>query len=74
MYTYIISVALSYKHILYIKVACTNYLASSLDTYTGRTPVPNFGALFTHLFIDKRPYYSGNLSLNKNINLTSINL
>ena len=74
MYTYVISVALSYKHIPRIEVAYTNYLAGSLDIYIGRTPVPNFGALFTHLFMDKRPYYSSGLSLNKSIDLTSISL
>ena len=74
VYTYIISITLSYKHIPYIEVARTNCLTSSLDTYTGRTPVPNFGAPFTYPFTDRRPYYSSSLSLNKNIDLTSISL
>ena len=74
VYTYITSIALSYKHILYIEVAHTNCLTSSLDTYTGRTPVPDFGALFAHLFIDRRPYYSSSLFLNRNIDLTNISL
>ena len=74
MYTYTTSVTLSYKHILYIEVAHTNCLASSLDIYTGRTLVPDFGALFTHLFIDRRPYYSSGLSSNRSIDLTSIGL
>ena len=74
MYIYITSVALNYKYILRTEVACTNCLAGSLDIYIGRTLVPDFGALFTYLFIDRRPYYSGNLSLNKSINLTSTNL
>ena len=74
MYIYIISIALSYKHILYIEVACTNCLASSLDIYIGRTPVPDFGAPFAYPFADGRPYYSGGLSLNRSIDLTSISL
>ena len=68
------SVALSYKHILYIEVAYTNCLISSSDIYIGRTLVPNFGTLFAHLFINKRPYYSGSLSLNRSIDLTNISL
>ena len=74
MYIYVISVALSYKHILCIEVAHTNYLAGSLNTYIGRTPIPNFGAPFAYLFIDRKPYYSGSLSLNRSIDLTSIGL
>ena len=74
MYIYIISIALNYKHILYIEVARTNCLAGSLDIYTGRTPVPDFGALFAYLFINRRLYYSGGLSLNRSIDLTSIGL
>ena len=74
MYTYIISITLKYKYILYIEVAYTNYLTSSLDIYIGRTLVPNFSALFTHPFIDGRPYYSGGLSLNRSINPISIGL
>ena len=74
MYIYTISIALSYKHILYIEVAYTNCLAGSLNTYTGKTPVPDFGAVFTYLFIDRKPYYSSSLSLNKSIDLTSISL
>ena len=74
MYIYIISITLSYKHIPRIKVACTNCLTSSLDIYVGRTPVPDFSAPFAHLFVDRRPYYSGSLSLNRSIDLTSISL
>ncbi len=69
-----ISVALSYKYIPRTEVACTNCLAGSLDIYTGRTPVPDFGALFAYLFTDGRPYYSSGLSLNRSIDLTSISL
>ena len=68
------SITLSYKHILCTEVAYTNYLTSSSNIYTGRTPVPDFGAPFAHLFADGRPYYSGGLSLNRNIDLTNISL
>ena len=74
MYTYVISVALSYKYIPRTEVIYTNYLAGSLDIYTDKTLVPNFSALFTYPFTDRRPYYSGSLSLNKSIDLTSISL
>ena len=74
MYTYAISVALSYKYILYMEVACTNCLASNLDIYTSKTPVPDSSALSTYLSIDKKPYYNSNLFLNRNIDLTSIGL
>ena len=74
MYIYIISIALSYKYILYIEVAYTNYLTSSLDIYIGRTLVPDFGALFAYLFVNRRPYYSSSLSSNRSIDLTSIGL
>jgi len=70
--TYTTSIALSYKHILYIKVAHINYFASSLDIFAGKTPVPNSSALFTRPCINKKPYYNSGLSLNKSINLTSI--
>jgi len=72
--TYIISVALSYKRILRTEVAYINCLASSLDIFVGKTLVPNFGALFARLFVDKKPYYNNGLSLNESINLTSISL
>ena len=74
MYTYITNIALNYKYILYIEVAYINCLTSSLDIYIGRTLVPDFGALFTHLFADRRLYYSSGLSLNRSIDLTSIGL
>ena len=74
MYIYIISVTLSYRYILYIEVAYTNCLASSLNIYIDKTPVPDFGALFAYLFADRRLYYSGSLSLNRSIDLTSIGL
>ena len=74
VYTYAISIALSYKHILYIEVAYTNCLAGSLDIYAGRTLVSNFGAPFGYLFIDGKLYYSGGLFLNKSIDLLNIGL
>ena len=74
MYTCIISIALSYKHILCIEIAYTNYLTSSLDIYIDKTLVSNFNTPFAYPFINRRPYYSGSLSLNRSIDLTSISL
>ena len=74
VHTNIIHIALSYKHTLYIKVAHTSYLASSLNISTGKTPVPNFSIPFAHLSVGEKPYYSSSLSLNESINLTSISL
>ena len=74
MYTDIIYIALSYRHILYIEVAYINYLTGSLNIYTGKTLVPNFSTLSSHLSVDKKLYYNSSLSLNKSINLTSIGL
>ena len=74
VYTYIISVALSYMHILYIEAAYTNCLAGSLNIYAGKTSVPDSGALFAYLSAGGKPYYNSSLSLNESINLTSISL
>jgi len=74
VYTYIISITLSYKHILRIEVAHTNYLTNSLNIFIGKTPVPSSSTLFTHLSINKKLYYNSGLSLNKSIDLTSIGL
>ena len=74
VYTNTTHVALSYKRILCIKVAHTNYLTGSLNTYIGKTPVFNFSAPSSHLFADGKPYYSSGLFLNKSIDLTSIGL
>jgi hypothetical protein len=74
VYTNAINTALSYKRILYTEVAYTNYLASSLNTFVDKTPVPSFSALFTYLSIDRKLYYNSSLSLNKSIDLTSTNL
>ena len=74
MYTYIISITLSYKYILYIEIAYINCLTNSLNIYIDKTLVPNFSAPFIYLFMNRRLYYSGNLSLNRNIDPTSISL
>jgi len=72
--TNIINVALSYKRTLYTEVAHTNYLASSLNTFVDKTLVPSSSVLFTYLSINGKLYYSGGLSLNKSIDLTSTGL
>ena len=74
VYTNATYITLSYRHILYIKVAYTNYLTSSSNIYTGKTLVPNSGTPSSHPSADKKPYYNSSLFLNKSINLTSINL
>ena len=72
MYTYIINITLSYRRIPHTEVAYTNYLISSLNIFIGKTLVPRSNVPFTYPSIDRKPYYSGSLSLNKSINLTSI--
>ena len=67
-------IVLSYKHTPRTEVACTNYLTSSLNIFIDITPVPSSSILFTHLFIDGKPYYNSGLSLNKSIDLTSTGL
>ena len=74
MYTNITYIALSYRRTLRIKVTHTNYLASSLNIYIGKTPVPNSSAPSSHLSADKKPYYNSSLFLNKSIDPTSISL
>jgi len=74
VYTDAINIILSYKYTLYIKVAYTNCFANSLNIYIGKTLVPSFGVLFTHLCINKKPYYNNSLFLNKGIDLISIGL
>ena len=74
MYTNIIYIALSYRYTLYIKVAYTNCLASSLNIYIGKTLVSDFITPSSHLSVDKKPYYNSSLFLNKSINPTSISL
>jgi len=74
VYTYIIYIALNYKHTPRIKVAYTSYLTSSLNISVGKTLVPSSGVLFTYPFIDKKLYYNSGLSLNRSIGLTSTSL
>ena len=74
MYTYTTSITLNYRHILYIEIAHTNYLTSSLNIFIDKTLVPNFNILFAGLFIDGKLYYNSGLFLNKSIDLTSISL
>jgi hypothetical protein len=74
VYTNTTNTASSYKRIPRTEVAYTNCLASSLNTFVDKTPVPSFGALFTHLSIDRKLYYNSGLSLNKSIDLTSTDL
>jgi hypothetical protein len=74
VYTYTIYIALSCRRTLYTVIVYTNYLISSSSIYIGKTPVPNSSALSSHLSTDRKLYYSGGLSLNKSIDLTSIGL
>ena len=74
MYTNTIYIILNYRRTLYIEVAYTNYLTSSLNIYTGKALVPNFSTLSSHLSADKKLYYNSSLFLNKSINLTSTGL
>ena len=74
VYTDIIYIALNYRRILCMEVAHTNYLAGSSNIYTGKTLVPNSGALFSYPSINKKLYYSSSLFLNKSIDPTSISL
>ena len=74
MYTYTTNITLSYRRIPRTEVAYTNCLISSLSIFIGKTPVPSSNVLFTYPSIDKKLYYSGSLSLNRSIDLTSISL
>jgi len=74
VYTYTIYVALNCKRTLRTEVARTSYLASSLNTFIGKTLVPSSDVLFARLFIDGKLYYNGGLSLNESIDLTSTGL
>ena len=74
MYTDTIHITLSYRRTLYTEIAYTNYLASSLNIYIGKTPVPNSGTLSSYPSADKKPYYNSSLFLNESINPTSISL
>jgi len=74
VYTNTINTTLGYKRTLYTEVAYTNYLASSLNIFIGKTPVPSSSVPFTYPFIDGKLYYNSSLSLNKSIDLTSTSL
>ena len=74
VYTYTIYITLNYRRTPHIEVARTNCLTSSLNIFIGKTPVPSSSVLFTHLFINRKLYYNGGLSLNKSIDLTSTGL
>jgi hypothetical protein len=74
VYTSITNTTSSYKRTPRIEVAYTNYLASSLDIFIDKTPVPSFSALFAYPSIDRKLYYNSSLSLNKSIDLTSTSL
>jgi len=74
VHTYVIYIALNYKRTLYIEVARTSYLASSLNTSIGKTLVPSSGVPFAHPSISRKLYYNSSLSLNGSINPTSTNL
>ena len=67
-------ITLNYKHVLCMEVAHTNCLTGSLNIYIGKTPVPDFNTLSSHLSADGKLYYSSSLFLNKSIDLTSIGL
>ena len=74
MRTNIIYITLSYKRTPRTEIAYTNYLISSLNISVGKTLVSSSSVLFTYLSIGRKPYYSGSLSLNRSIDLTSISL
>ena len=74
VYTYITNITLSYRRIPRTEVAYTNYLVGSLNIFVGKTPVPSSNVPFTYPSTDKKPYYSGSLSLDRSIDLTSIGL
>jgi hypothetical protein len=67
-------IALSYKRTPYTEVAYTSCLTSSLDIFVGKTLVPSSSVLFAYPSIDRKLYYNSGLSLNKSIDLTSIDL
>ena len=61
------NITLSYRRIPRTEVAYTNYLISSLNIFVGKTLVPSSNVPFTYPSIDKKPYYSSSLSLNRSI-------
>ena len=54
MYTNIIYITLSYRRILYTKIAYIKYFTSSLNIYIGKTLVLNFSTLSNHPSTDKK--------------------
>jgi len=74
VHTYIIYIALNYKRTLCTEVAYTSYLTSSLNIFIAKTLVSSFSILFTRLFINRKLYYNGSLSLNRSIDPTSTSL
>ena len=68
------NVAWNCKRTLRTEVVCINCLAGSLDTYIGKTPVPDSGALSAYPSVGEKSYYNNSLSLNESIDLTSIGL
>jgi hypothetical protein len=74
VYIYTTYIILSYRRTLYIVIAYTNCFVSNLSIYIGKTLVLNFSTLFSHPSVNKKPYYSSSLFLNKSIDLTSISL
>jgi len=67
-------ITLNYKRTLYMEVAYTSYLTSSLNIFIGKTPVSSSSVLFAYLFINKKLYYNSSLSLNESIGPTSTSL
>ena len=74
MHTYTTNITLSCRRIPRTEVAYTSCLTSSLDIFVGKTLVPSSNIPFTHPSTDKKPYYSGGLSLSRSIDPTSISL
>ena len=72
VYINIIYIVLNCKCIIYIGEAYINCFAGSLNISAGKTLVFSSGVLFAYLSISGKLYYSSGLSLNININLTSI--
>jgi len=57
-----------------MEVVRTNCLASSLNIFIDKTPVPSSSVPFTRLFVDGKLYYNSSLSLNESIDPTSTGL
>ena len=73
-HTNTINVAWNCKRTLCIEVVYINCLVGSLNIYISKTLVPDSGALFAYLSINKRPYYNSGLFLNESIDLISSGL